>query len=87
MPLSNQPPKSLLQTNTSLRRQVRGGTTGIRETRTYEEGMWRINNLEILAMKFAFQTFLKDQNLTSYSNGKNNSFDLPKKWGMQRIKK
>ena len=66
---------------------MRGDTTGIRETRTYEERMWRINNLEILAMKFAFQTFLKDQNLTSYSNGKNDSFDLPKKWGMQRIKK
>ena len=65
MSLLNQPPKSLLQTNASLRRQVRGGTRGIGEARTCEERMWRINNLEILAMKFTFQTFLKDQNLTS----------------------
>lgn len=65
MSLLNQPPKSLLQTNASLRRQVRGGTRGIGEARTCEERMWRINNLEILAMKFAFQTFLKDQKLAS----------------------
>ena len=65
MSLLNQPPKSLLQTNASLRRQVRGSTTGISEARTCEERTWRISNLEILAMKFAFQTFLKYQNLTS----------------------
>ena len=64
MSLINQPPQFMLQTDASLTGSgvvIQGKC--ISGTWLSQE-IWHIKELELLSIKFAFQTFLKDQKLT-----------------------
>ena len=64
MSLINQPPQFMLQTDASLT-----GSGAVIQGKCISgtwlsQEIWHIKELELLSIKFAFQTFLKDQKLT-----------------------
>ena len=64
MSLINQPPQFMLHTDASLT-----GSGAVIQGKCIigtwiSQEIWHIKELELLSVKFAFQTFLKDQKLT-----------------------
>ena len=88
--LLKQVPQVVLQTDVSLTdwgAALQGKSIG--GTWSFQERKWYINELELLAVKLALQTFLKSQNFTSIHIQMDNIVALTylKKMGEPRIRK